>query len=125
VRLLEDIRANIEESLYWISGFNKAIELIAESISLPDFNIFMVNISNSKARIRALNSLIALFYSDITATEEAKLQVLKDYFYPFKEEADPIPESATEKARALLNDNLRAFEAQDGAFTRLLTEREV
>ena len=125
VRLLEDTRANIEESLYWINGFNKAIELVAESIGLPDFNIFMVNISNSKARIRALNSLIALFYSDITATEEAKLQVLKDYFYPFKEEADPIPESAAEKARALLNDNLRAFEAQDGAFTRLLTEREV
>ena len=124
VRILEETRANIAESIYWIKGFNKAIELTAESIGLPDFIIFKVNIGHSEARLKALNSLIALFYADISATEQTKLQVLKDYFHPFSEKEEPIPDSAIEQARALLSDNLKAFETQDGAFIRLLTERE-
>lgn len=125
VRILEETRANIAESIYWIKGFNKAIEMTAESIGLPDFTIFKVNIGHSEARLKALNSLFAMFYTDINATEETKLQVLKDYFHPFSEEEVVIPDSVIEKARALLSDNLKAFETQDGAFIRLLTEREV
>lgn len=131
VKALEDTRANIEGSLYWIRGYNKAIELIAECIGLPEFTIFKADIANSEARLKALNGLIAMLHKEIKDAsyadkdaQQAKLQALEDFFQPFSDKEIPLPESAIQTARALLNDNLRAFEQQDGSFIQILTERE-
>lgn len=135
---LEDIekldrdRSDLERSLYYLKGYNKAVDLIAEYIEIPEFTIFKGDSDNYDGRIEAINNFVVLLYERISELEykdkeaqETNLQVLRDYFYPLKSKELTIPESAIEKARAMLTDNMKAFEAQNGVFINTLAEPEV
>lgn len=130
IEKLETDRANLEEALYYVKGYNKAVDLVAEYIGIPEYTLFRADSEKYDERVDAINNFVALLYERIADLEykdkdaqETNLQVLKDYFYPFKTKELTIPESAIEKARELLNDNMKAFEAQNGVFINLLAER--
>jgi len=131
IERLEQGRIILEYGYYYLLGYDKAIELIADYIDVPDFDIFKSGRETIEKRIEALNGLIAMLYSQIKDTDyrdkeakETKLQVLKDYFQPIKGKEQTLPEEAINQATALLNDNMRAFETQDGTFINILTTRQ-
>lgn len=131
VELLEKGKETIINGYYFLIGYDKAIELIADYIKLPDFTIFKMNTEDIADRINALNNLIFSLYAQIKAThyqdkeaQETKLQVLKDYLQPLEWEALTIPKERIKQAKAMLEDNMQAFVTQDGVFLETLTRRE-
>ena len=89
---IENSRAALEESLRYIIGFDTAIDLIADEIGLPEFTIFKIDGSGlCLSRANALNGLFDLLYTHIEEIDyrdkerkAAKLQALRDIFYPVK-----------------------------------------
>ena len=127
IEQLESSRKIVENNYYFLLGYDKAIELIAGYINLPEFCIFKINASPVLARIEALNDLIFMLYKRITDTDyldnftkEQKLQVLKDYFQPIKGNDIIIPKEAIAEAKARLH-GMEAFRVQDGVFLSILT----
>jgi hypothetical protein len=112
-------------------GYDKAIELIAEFLDLPDFNIFKVGHERIARRIESYNGLIYSLFTQIFHTnysdkdaKATKLQVLKDYLQPLDCESLSIPDKAIARAKSMLEDDMRAFAMQDGVFITILTTRE-
>ena len=131
IEQLEVSRKTILDSYYYLMGYDKAVELVAEHIDLPDFTIFKTGKEDISGRINAMNNLAIMLYRQVKDTDyrdkgakEIKLQVLKDYFQPLEWKGLAIPEEAIAKAKALLHNNMKAFEIQDGVFLGLLTNRE-
>lgn len=126
----EEGRNIIEDGYYYLLGYDTAISLIADHIGIPEFNLFKMGYESIASRIKALNGLTDLLYSRTKDThyhneesKQTKLQVLLDYFQPLKWDEFTIPKKAIEQAKALLNDNMKAFEAQDGIFINILAKR--
>ena len=131
IERLEKGRTLIEDGYYYLLGYDMAINLISEYIDIPDFNIFKSGSEVIFGRIDALNNLSAMLYSQIKKADyrdkeakEEKLQILKDYFQPLNLSKLNIPEEAIKQATALLIDNMKAFETQDGTFINILTMRQ-
>jgi hypothetical protein len=131
IERLEQGRIIVEYGYYYLLGYDKAIELIADYIDVPDFNIFKSGRETITKRIEALNGLISMLYSQIKDTDyrdkeakEIKLQVLKDCFQPIKGKEQILSEEAINQANVLLNNNMKAFETQDGTFINILTTRQ-
>lgn len=131
IETLETAKTTIENGFYFLMGYDKAIELIADYIDIQDFLIFKIGKEPIADRVEAMNGLVAMLYKQIKETayqdetaKETKLKVLRNYFQPIKLSEFSIPEKAVEQARALLIDNMRAFEVQDNVFLSLLTTKE-
>lgn len=112
---IERNRATLEESIRFIIGYDIALELIADEIGIPDFTIFKADGERCLSRIRALNGLFDLLYTHIDGIayrdkerKAAKLQALRDVFYPIDTEAFTISEARKKKAAEML-EGLQAF----------------
>jgi hypothetical protein len=112
---VERNRATLEDSLRWIIGFDKALDLIAKEIDIPDFTIFRVDSERCIARTEAVNGTFDILYTDIQGIDypdkgkkELKLQALRDVFYPIKAKEITIPEGHIKKAAKMLS-GLDAF----------------
>lgn len=112
---VERNRATLEESLHFIIGYDAALELIAKEIGIPDFTIFRADGERCLSRIEALNGLFDLLYTHIDEIayrdkerKAAKLQALRDVFYPIDTEAFTISEARKKKAAEML-EGLQAF----------------
>jgi hypothetical protein len=112
---VERNRATLDESLRFIIGYDTALELIAKEIGIPDFTIFRADGERCLSRTKALNGLFDLLYTHIDEIayrdeerKAAKLQALRDVFYPIDTEAFTISEARKKKAAEML-EGLRAF----------------
>lgn len=129
---LEEGREQILDLFYWITGYNIALQLIAEETVLPQIITFKVDVEDTAKEIKSLNADAALLYMDMTRTEhkgaeeitEQKLAALQEYFKPIETNDLKPSETDIEKAKAMLADNLEAFRWQDTRFLDLLTYRE-
>ena len=130
IESLRKSKDSIEECFYWIKGYDTAIDLIAEYINIPEFIVFKVNYRPCEEQIEMLNSLIAFLGCTIQKNDcsdqekkQAKLQALNQFFHPFHIQELVIPDEAIAQAKEMLQDNMRAFETQNGLFTQVLTTR--
>lgn len=112
---VERNRATLEESLRFVVGYDVALELIAEEIGIPDFTIFKAYGARCLERVKALNNLFDLLYTHIEEIDyrdkerkAAKLQALRDVFYPIDVDALTVSEERRKKAAQML-DGLEAF----------------
>lgn len=112
---VERNRATLEESLHFIIGYDAALELIAKEIGIPDFTIFRADGERCLSRTEALNELFDLLYTHIDEIayrdkerKAAKLQALRDVFYPIDTKAFTISEARKKKAAEML-EGLQAF----------------
>lgn len=112
---VERNRATLEESLHFIIGYDAALELIAKEIGIPDFTIFRADGERCLSRTEALNGLFDLLYTHIDEIayrdkerKAAKLQALRDVFYPIDTKAFTISEARKKKAAEML-EGLQAF----------------
>lgn len=107
---VEQARSLLLSSLYFVDGFNKALELIASMYKVEEVKYFSV--ATVKDRVEGLNDSIYLLYRRISATEyedpelkKKKLEVLKDIFQPIDLEKIKIPTSQLNIAK----DNMKDF----------------
>ena len=112
---VERNRATLEESLRFVVGYDVALELIAEEIGIPDFTIFKAYGARCLERVKALNGLFDLLYTNIEEIDyrdkerkAAKLQALRDVFYPIDVDALTVSEERKKKAAQML-EGLEAF----------------
>lgn len=113
---IENSRAALEESLRYIIGFDTAIELIAEETGLPEYTVFKIDGNGlCISRTNALNGLFDILYTNIEDIDyidkerkAAKLQALREVFYPIKTEELQITAKQKKKAAAML-EGLQAF----------------
>lgn len=112
---VEETREALEQSLAFILGYDEALELIAKEIDIPDFTIFKANAGRSLERVEALNGLFDLLYTHIDEIDyrdkerkAAKLQALRDVFYPIRTEELKPSEKQKQKAAGML-EKLEAF----------------
>lgn len=113
---IENSRAALEESLRYIIGFDTAIDLIAEEIGLPEYTIFKIDGNgHCLSRANALNGLFDLLYTHIEEIDyrdkerkAAKLQALREVFYPIKTDELQITAEQKKEAAAML-EGLQAF----------------
>ena len=133
---VERNRATLEESLRFIIGYDIALELIAKEIGIPDFTIFKADGERCLTRTKALNGLFDLLYTHIDEIayrdkerKAAKLQALRDVFYPIDTDALAVSEGRRKKAAKML-EGLEAFgngktgNSPGFDFLMLLTGRE-
>ena len=103
------------DSLYFLKGYNLALDLIAERFKLEELEVAKLSTENLEERIQALNSSIELLYKRIKETDyedeelkAKKLEVLKDVFTPISLAGLDIPEEKIEKAKKDMKD-FKAF----------------
>lgn len=109
-------RSALEESLRYIIGFDTAIDLIAEEIGLPDYTIFKIDKDGfCLSRTVLLNQFFDLLYTGIEKIDyrdkerkTAKLQVLREVFYPLKTDELQVTTKQKKEAAAML-EGLQAF----------------
>lgn len=131
VSRLTEGRKVIEDGYYYVKGYDKAIELIADFLAMPEFLIFQLGAESLAERMRELDEKASELRQRILGSEygekaarQAKLEALERYFPPFDWKGLEIPEVAVKEAEGLLSDNMRAFDKQDSAFISILTSRE-
>ncbi|MFA7162816.1 MAG: hypothetical protein WC097_01530 [Eubacteriales bacterium] len=114
-RIAEE-RQTLIESLYYVYGFNKAIELIAEYYKVEELLVTQIPYEGFMQRIRAFNGLIASLYKKIKSIDyedkelqEKKFEVLKDVLYPIEEDFLQIPEERIAQVKRALKD-FKAFD---------------
>ena len=133
---IEENRKALEESLHWLIGYDTALQLIAEEIGIADFTIFSVDIERCLTRTEAVNNLFDMLYQDIAAIDyadkekkAAKLEALRDVFYPLKTDELAISDGRRKQAAKML-EGLEAFSTRKGGhapgwdFLALLTGLE-
>lgn len=112
---LERAKKLLLDSLYFLKGYNLALDLIADRFKLEELEVAKLSTDNLEERIQALNSSIELLYKRIKETDyedeelkAKKLEVLKDVFTPISLDGLEIPEEKIEKAKADMKD-FKAF----------------
>lgn len=129
---IEQNRNALEESLRWLIGYDTALDLIAEEIGIPGFTVFRVDIERCLSRTDAVNSLFDMLYKHINdmdyADKEgkaAKLEALRDVFYPLKTDELLISEERKKEAAKMIA-GLKAFDSvtSENQFINLLTGPE-
>ena len=112
---MERAKKLLLDSLYFLKGYNLALDLIADRFKLEELEVAKLSTDNLEERIQALNSSIELLYKRIKETDyedeelkAKKLEVLKDVFTPISLDGLEIPEEKIEKAKADMKD-FKAF----------------
>ena len=111
VDTVEQARDLLKSSVYFVDGFNKALELIASLFDIEEVKLFHVDTDILKGRVEALNSSIYMLYRRIKNTDyeepelrEKKLEVLRDIFQPIDLKKLRIPEEKLELAKQNMKD---------------------
>lgn len=124
---IEDARKTLLDSYYFMLGFNKGIDLIAEYFDVPQIEIFKFDTASLARRMGAFNDLVAYVYKEIRDTnyedkdlQAKKLEALQDYFYPLEYEELEIPQEKVDRVIELFR-GFKAFEDQN--ITSLLCVR--
>lgn len=112
VDIVEQYRKLLLSSLYFVEGFNTALDMISTMYKVEEVKYFCVSADTLRARVEGLNDSIYLLYKRISNTEyedlelkEKKLEVLQDIFQPIDFDKLRIPEAELKKAK----DNMRDF----------------
>ncbi|MCL2434419.1 MAG: hypothetical protein FWD16_07895, partial [Clostridia bacterium] len=108
------------ECYYFAVGYNRALDLLADHLKMPDVGLFRMDLADLSDRTAALDKLTAQLQGKLTGPA---LRALKKRFPPFRPETLVIPEANVEKAKALIEADMRAFRQQDGGFLDYLTAR--
>lgn len=105
-------------SLYFLRGYNKILDLIADMYKVEEVKVFKVPTNNLETQIEALGHSIRLLYGQIKGTDyedkelkEKKLKVLKDYFQPVDLSILDIPKAKITQAKKDMKD-FKAFRGQ-------------
>ncbi len=111
-------RKTILSSLYFLKGYNKTLDLIADMYKVEEIKIFKVSTATLEEQIEALNHSIHLLYGQIKDTDyedkelqEKKLKVLKDYFQPIDLSVLELPKAKIAQAKKDIKD-FKAFRGQ-------------
>lgn len=111
VDIVEQARSVLKSSIFFVDGFNKALELIASLFDVEEVKLFAVETGSLKNRVEALNSSIYTLYRRIKNTDyedpelrEKKLEVLRDIFQPVDLKKLRIPEEKLEQAKQNMKD---------------------
>lgn len=112
---VEDERATFRESVYYLLGYNKALELIAEKYKVEEVLAAQIPFKGMIDRLNAFNGLIRSLYTRIKHThyedkelQEKKLKVLEDILYPIDDSFLVIPEERIAQAKRAMKD-FKAF----------------
>lgn len=112
---VEDERATFRESVYYLLGYNKALELIAEKYKVEEVLVAQIPFKGMIDRLNAFNGLVRNLYTQIKDThyedkelQEKKLEVLKDILYPIDDNFLVIPEERIAQAKRAMKD-FKAF----------------
>ena len=112
---VEEERAVFRESIYYLLGYNKALELIAEKYEVEEVLVAQMPFKGMIERLNAFNGLVRSLYTQIkdthyedTELQEKKLEVLKDILYPIDDSFLVIPEERVTQAKRAMK-NFRAF----------------
>ena len=115
VEALETTRSQLLESLYFMNGWNTALDLIAQAFDLEEIKVGKLRIENIKERIEAYNALVKSLYRSIKEMDypdkdlqKKKLEVLKDILCPISLDKIKIPKEQIEKAKEDMK-NFKAF----------------
>ena len=127
---IEEGREALLDSYYYIMGYNKAIDLIAEYFEIPEIKVFKLNLERLQRQISALNDLVPVLYRQIYYTQyedeslkERKLEVLKNFFGEIEYKKLSIPQSAIDTAVEAFQE-FRAFKERDLADILFYRTRE-
>ena len=111
VDIVEQARSVLKSSIFFVDGFNKALELIASLFDVEEVKLFAVETGSLKNRVEALNNSIYTLYRRIKNTDyedpelrEKKLEVLRDIFQPIDLKKLRIPEEKLEQAKQNMKD---------------------
>lgn len=113
-------RETLIESLHILLAYDKAVELIADEIGIPDFNLFNAMSADCLKKTAKLNDLYAELYAHIAeidyldqSMKAAKLQAIEDVFPPFDMASFDIPEERIKEAAGMIKE-LEAFKYGKG-----------
>ena len=125
---IENDRGTLIDSYYFMIGFNKALELIADHFDIPMLDVFKFDTDLMADRIESLDSLAAMLYKKIKdrnyedkELQKKKLEVLRKFFSPIDCKKMVIPQATIEEAKKSLNDS-NIF--NDSNLTQLLCLRK-
>ena len=115
VEALETTRKQLLENLYFMNGWNTALDLIARAFDLEEIKVGKLSLEHIKGMIEAYNALVKSLYSQIKGMDypdkelqKKKLEVLKDILCPIDLDRIKIPKEQIEKAKADMED-FKAF----------------
>ena len=108
---IEEGRAALKDSYYFIKGYNTAVDLIAQHFGVPELAVFKLDLKKLENQIIAYNAYVPVLYQQISNTryedetlKKRKLEVLKDFFPEIDYEALIIPQEKIDKAVELFED---------------------
>lgn len=111
VDMLEESRKLLFQSLYFIEGFNKGLDIIAAIYKVEEVKLFKIELEPLLSKIEALNNLIYMLYQKIANTDyedkelqAKKLEVLKDVLYPVNLKKIRIPKAKLQQAKQIMKD---------------------
>ena len=112
---VEEERETFRQSIYYLLGYNKALELIAEKYKVEEVLVAQIPFKGMIDRVNAFNALVRRLYTQIKDThyedkeiQEKKLEVLKDILYPIDDSFLVIPEERIAQAKKAMKD-FKAF----------------
>ena len=116
---IEEARETLLDSLYFLRGYNLALDMTAEYYDIPDIAVFKAHTDRIEEQIDAINGLIPILYRQIKDTDyqdkelqARKLEVLRDFFGEIDYTALVIPEENIQEAKELI----AGFKAYTGQF---------
>lgn len=128
---LEMARDTLIESVYWLTGYNTAVNMVADYYDVEELKIACIPTESLLERMQAFNDLVATLYMRIKLTDyeneetkAKKLEVLKDVFYPIDTTAFTIPKEKIRTAKSWLKD-FKAFKDDDKDLCRYLCYKGV
>ena len=108
---VEQARILIKSSVYFVDGFNKALELIASMFGVEEVKLFSIPTDYIKVRTDTLNDSIYVLYRRIKNTDyedpelkEKKLEVLRDIFQPIDLNKLKVPKEKIKQAKQNMKD---------------------
>ena len=125
VEALEITRKQLLDNLYFMNGWNTALDLIAKAFDLEEMKIGKLSLEHIKGMIEAYNALVKNLYRSIKEMDyqdkelqKKKLEVLKDILCPIDLDRIKIPKKQIEKAKADM-EGFKAFteESKDLRYT--------
>lgn len=125
VEALETTRKQLLDNLYFMNGWNTALDLIAQAFDLEEIRIGKLRLDYLKSMIESYNALVKNLYRKIKEMDypdkelqEKKLEVLKDILCPIDLDRIKIPKEQVEKAKADM-EGFKAFmeESKDLRYT--------
>lgn len=125
VEALETTRKQLLGSLYFMNGWNTALDLIAQAFDLEEIRIGKLSLEHIKGMVEAYNALVKNLYRSIKEMDyqdkelqKKKLEVLKDILCPIDLDRIKIPKEQIEKAKADM-EGFKAFkeESKDLRYT--------